>query len=77
MGVARYSRKYTGCGAIYAMYTVVSLMLSALKPKILDEIEQSNGIKHFLKIFCKFVPNKGSFCWKVSLKTIYTIYLKH
>ena len=57
-----------------------SLILSALKQMIVGEIKLSNGIKpknHFLKIFCKFLPHKGKFWWKVSSKMIYTFYLKH
>ena len=50
--------------------TKESLILSALKQKILDEIKQSNGIKPLTNQtfhdFCKFLPHKGNFCWKVS-----------
>ena len=56
-------------------------ILTALKQMILDEIKQSNGIKpqkiYFFMIFCKFLPHKGNFCWKVPSKVIYTFYLKH
>ena len=48
---------------------------------ILNEIKQSNGIKpqkiNFFSIFCKFLPQKGNFFWKVPSKVIYTFYLKH
>ena len=40
-----------------------------------------NGINpkkiNFFKIFCKFLSHKGTFCWKVPSKNIYTFYLKH
>ena len=56
-------------------------ILTVLKQMILDEIKQSNGIKppkiNFFMIFCKFLPHKGNFCWKVPSKVIYTFYLKH
>ena len=56
-------------------------ILTALKQMILDEIRQSNGIKppkiNFFTIFCKFLPHKGNFTWKVPSKVIYTFYLKH
>ena len=56
-------------------------ILPVLKQMILDEIKQSNGIKppnnNFFMIFLKFLPHKGPFCWKVTLKNIYTFYLKH
>ena len=55
-------------------------ILAALKQMILDEIEQSNGIKpkdiYFFMIVCKFCPHKGNLCWKVPSKVIYTFYLK-
>ena len=58
--------------------TKESLIFSAFKQKILDEIKQSNGIKPpknlFFKIFCKFLPHKGYVCWNVSSKIIYTFY---
>ena len=28
-------------------------------------------------IFCKFLPHKGTFCWKVPSQNIFTFYLKH
>ena len=28
-------------------------------------------------IFCKVLSHKGTFCWKVLSKNIYTFYLKH
>ena len=56
-------------------------ILTVLKQMFLDEIKQSNGIKPqkltFFMIFCKFLSHKGTFCWKVPLKNIYTFYLKH
>ena len=56
-------------------------VLTALKQMILNEIKQSNALKpqtiNFFLIFCKFIPHKGNFCWKVSWKVIYTFYLKH
>ena len=56
-------------------------ILTALKQMILDEIRQSNGIKsqkiNFFMVFCKFLPHKENFCWKVPSKVIYTYYLKH
>ena len=57
------------------------LILNALKQMILDEINQSTGMKPqktlFFMIFCKFIPHKGNFGWKVPLKVIFTFYLKH
>ena len=56
-------------------------ILTALKQMILDEIRQSNGIKsqkiNFFMIFCKFLPHKDNFCWKVPSKVVYTFYMKH
>ena len=56
-------------------------ILTALKQMILDEIEQSNGIKpqknNFFMIFCKFLLHKGNLCWKVPSQISYTFYLKH
>ena len=56
-------------------------ILTVLKQMILYEIKQSNGIKpqqiYFFMIFCKFLPHKGTFCWKVLSKNINTFYLKH
>ena len=49
---------------------------------ILDEIKQSNGIKpppkiNFFMTFCKFLPQKGNFCWNMPSKISYTFYMKH
>ena len=56
-------------------------ILTVLKQMILDEIKQSNGTKppkiNFFMIFCKLLPHKRTFCWKVPSKNIYTFYLKH
>ena len=53
-------------------------ILAALQQMILDEIKQSNDIKpqEIFMIFCKFLPHKGNFCWKVPSKVIYTFYRK-
>ena len=55
--------------------------MTAKKQMILHEIKQSNGIKpqkiNFSCFFCKFLPHKGNFCWKVPSKLIYSFYLKH
>ena len=32
---------------------------------------------NFFMIFCKFLPHKGHFCWKLHSQVIYTIYLNH
>ena len=81
--VLQLSKKkvFKGFFLFFCFLTKESLILSALKQKILDEIEQSNGktltkIKFFIS-FCKFFPRKGNICWKVPLKIIYTSYLKH
>ena len=81
--VLQLSKKkvFKGFFLFFCFLTKESLILSALKQKILDEIEQSNGktltkIKFFIS-FCKFFPRKGNICWKVPLKIIYTFYLKH
>ena len=56
-----------------------SLILSALKQNILNEIEQLNGKKkiYFFKTFCKFLPPKGIFVGKCLLNMFFTFYLKH
>ena len=49
-------------------------ILTVLKEMILDEVKGSNGIKpqkiNFFIIFCKFLPHKGNFCWKVPSKVM-------
>ena len=61
--------------------TKKSLILSALKQKIVGEIRLSNGIKPPKNLLsqdiCKFLPHKQNFWWKVSSKMIYTFYWKH
>ena len=56
-------------------------ILTAFKQTILDEIKQSNNIKpqkiNFLMIFCKCLPHKGNFGWKVPSKVIYIFYQKY
>ena len=61
--------------------TKESLILSALKQKILDESRQSNG-KNTTKIYlfiiiCKYLSLIGNFCWKLPSKITNNFYLKH
>ena len=63
---------------LFCFFTKESLIMSALKQKILDKIKQSSGIiktqkKYFLKAFCKFLHHKQNFCLKVSLKILYIL----
>ena len=80
--VLKFPKKMSFWGFFcFFLWTKYSIILSSIKQKILGEIMQSNGIKSpqnlFFKIFCKFLPYKGNFLWKVSSKMIYTFYLKH
>ena len=47
-----------------------------LSSQIVTIVTNTKKISFFM-IFCKFLPHKGNFSWKVPLNVIYTFHLKH
>ena len=73
--------KITNLRVFLVFVTKERPILTVLKQMILVEIKLSNGIKpqkiNFFMNFCKFLPHKGTFCWKVPSQNSFTFYLKH
>ena len=73
--------KITVFEGVFGFFYKGTPFFDCIKADDLDKIEQSNGIKpqkiNFFMNFCKSLPHKGNFCWKVTSTVIYTSYLKH